>query len=646
MAVVSAPVSRAGGMVVAPPILAEPAYRGLWSWLTTVDHKRIGILYGVSAGTFFVFGGLEALVIRLQLWTPNSTLVSAQMFNALFTMHATTMIFLAIMPLGAAFFNFIIPLQIGARDVAFPRLNAFSYWAFILGGIMLNISFLLGGAPDAGWFGYANLTTRTYSPGPGIDFWMLGLQILGVASIAAALNFFVTILNMRAPGMGFMRMPIFCWMSLITMILILLAFPSITVGLILLMFDRFFDTNFYSVPHAGDPILWQHLFWVFGHPEVYILILPAMGIISEIIPVFSRKPLFGYAVMVYSGIAIAFLAFGVWAHHMFAVGLGAIADAVFASSTMLIAVPTGVKIFNWIGTMFRGSVSFKTPMLYAVGFISMFIIGGVTGIMHASPPADLIQHDTYFIVAHIHYVLIGGSIMALLAGVHYWFPKMSGRMMNETLGQWQFWTFFIFFNVTFMPMHWTGLLGMPRRVYTYGPDLGVTELNQLSTIGALGLGISVLLFVINLFASLRYGEIAPDDPWDGATLEWSIPSPPPIFNFARIPTVHSRDGWWAMKHPERMHLDPIEVTPLAGGPGHATERAHEVIATAGPDATPPVIHMPSPSYWPLLSALGLAMMASGLLMADAFGPITIPIFAILGVLLLVGSIYGWSFEAP
>jgi len=644
MAVVTAPLSRAGGMVVAPPSLAEPAYRGLWSWLTTVDHKRIGILYGVSAFAFFCIGGLEALVIRLQLWVPDNTLVSAQMFNSLFTMHATTMIFLAIMPLGASFFNFIIPLQIGARDVAFPRLNAFSYWAFILGGIMLNVSFLLGGAPDAGWFGYANLTTRAYSPGPGIDFWMLGLQVLGVASLAAALNFFVTIVNMRAPGLSFMRLPIFCWMSLITMVLLLLAFPSITVGLILLMFDRFFDTNFYSVPHGGDPILWQHLFWVFGHPEVYILILPAMGIVSEIIPVFSRKPLFGYAVMVYSGIAIAFLAFGVWAHHMFAVGLGPIADAVFASSTMLIAVPTGVKIFNWIGTMFKGSVSFKTPMLFAVGFISMFIIGGVTGIMHASPPADLIQHDTYFIVAHIHYVLIGGSIMALFAGIYYWFPKMSGRMLNETLGQWNFWTFLIFFNVTFMPMHWTGLLGMPRRVYTYGPDLGVTTLNQISTVGAIGLGFSVLIFVVNIFTSLRYGELAPDDPWDGATLEWSIPSPPPIYNFARIPTVHSRDAWWAMKHPERMHLDPIEVTPLAGGPGHATEVAHEVVATAAPGAAPPVIHMPSPSFWPFLAALGLAIMASGLLMADSFGPMTIPVFAILGLLLLVGSIYGWSFE--
>jgi cytochrome c oxidase subunit I len=649
MAVVTAPrapVTHVGGMVVAPPTIAEPAYQGLWSWFTTVDHKRIGILYGVSAGTFFVIGGLEALVIRLQLWVPNNTLVTAETFNALFTMHATTMIFLAIMPMGLLFFNYILPLQIGARDVAFPRLNAFSYWTFILGGIMLNVSFLLGGAPDAGWFGYANLTTRQYSPGPGIDFWMLGLQVLGVASLAGALNFFVTLLNMRAPGMSFMRMPIFCWMALITMVLLLLAFPSITVGLILLMFDRFFDTNFYSVPHGGDPILWQHLFWVFGHPEVYILILPAMGIVSEIIPVFARKPLFGYAVMVYSGIAIGFLAFGVWAHHMFAVGLGPIADAVFASSTMLIAVPTGVKIFNWIGTMFKGSVSFKTPMLFSMGFISMFIIGGLSGIMHASPPADLLQHDTYFIVAHIHYVLIGGSIFGLLAGVHYWFPKMSGRMLNETLGKWNFWTFIIFFNLTFMPMHWTGLLGMPRRVYTYGPELGVTTLNQMSTIGAIGLGFSVLLFVINIFTSLRFGEIASDDPWDGATLEWSIPSPPPAYNFARLPSVHSRDAWWALKHPERMHLDPIEVTPAAGGPAHATEQAHDVVRTATLDSPPPIIHMPSPSYWPLLCSVGLFLMAAGLLVSESVGTIAIPVFLIAGLLLLIGSIYGWSYEAP
>jgi len=609
------------GAAIAGPTLVEAADQGLWSWITTVDHKRIGILYGVSAGVFFVLGGLEALVIRLQLWTPNNTLVGAQAYNALFTMHATTMIFLAIMPLGAAFFNFIIPLQIGARDVAFPRLNAFSYWVFILGGIMLNLSFLLGGAPDAGWFGYANLTTRQYSPGSGIDFWILGLQVLGIASLAAALNFLVTIINMRAPGLSFMRLPIFCWMSLITMILLLLAFPSITVGLILLLFDRFFDTNFFSVPQGGDPILWQNLFWVFGHPEVYILILPAMGVVSEIIPVFSRKPLFGYAVMVYSGIAIGFLAFGVWAHHMFAVGLGPIADAIFASTTMLIAVPTGVKIFNWIATMRRGAVSFKTPMLYSVGFFSMFIIGGLSGIMHASPPADLIQHDTYFVVAHIHYVLIGGSIMALFAGIYYWFPKMSGRMMDEKLGKWNFWTFLIFFNVTFFPMHFSGLLGMPRRVYTYGPDLGVTELNQLSTVGAIGLGFSVLIFLVNLFTSLRSGEIAGDDPWDGATLEWSIPPPPPVYNFARIPIIDTRDAWWAMKHAEPR-----------------TTQSH--------DTVPPAIHMPSPSYFPLMVATGLAVMASGLLVADAGDPVTIPIFAIMGLLIVLAGIYGWSFEPP
>ncbi len=635
MAVAAAPVSHGHG-VVAPAAEVTRAYHGLWSWITTVDHKRIGILYGVSAFTFFVIGGLEALVIRLQLWVPNNTLVSAQVFNSLFTMHATTMIFLAIMPLGACFFNFIIPLQIGARDVAFPRLNAFSYWAFILGGILLNVSFLLGGAPDAGWFGYANLTTREYSPGPGIDYWILGLQVLGVASLAAALNFFVTIVNMRAPGMGFMRLPVFCWMSLITMVLILLAFPSITVGLLLLMFDRFFQTNFYSVPHGGDPILWQHLFWVFGHPEVYILILPAMGIVSEIIPVFSRKPLFGYAVMVYSGIAIAFLAFGVWAHHMFATGLGPLADAVFSSTTMLIAVPTGVKIFNWIGTMWFGSLNFKTPLLYAIGFISMFIIGGLSGVMHASPPADLIQHDTYFIVAHIHYVLIGGSIFALLAGIHYWFPKISGRMLNEKLGTWTFWLFLIFFNVTFLPMHWTGLLGMPRRVYTYGPELGVTGLNQLSTIGAVGLGFSVLMFVVNVFVSLRHGEVAPDDPWDGATLEWSIPSPPPVYNFAQVPIVRARDAWWAMKYPERTHADPIEpATPVGGGPAQAAMHGHDVTAVAT-STRPAVIHMPSPSYFPFLVAVGLLVMASSLLTTMAMAPI--------GILILIAGIYGWSFE--
>jgi cytochrome c oxidase subunit 1 len=635
MAVVAAPVPHTTG-VVAPSREVARAYHGLWSWITTVDHKRIGILYGVSAFTFFLIGGLEALVIRLQLWAPNMTLVSAQMFNALFTMHATTMIFLAIMPLSAAFFNFIIPLQIGARDVAFPRLNAFSYWVFISGAVLLHVSFLVGSAPDVGWFGYANLTAREFSPGPAVDFWLLGLQVLGVSSVAAALNFLITIINMRAPGMTYMRLPIFVWMSLITMVLIVLAFPAITVGLILLMFDRFFGTNFFIVAKGGDPVLWQHLFWVFGHPEVYILILPAMGVASEILPVFSRKPLFGYAVMVYSGLAIAFLSFGVWAHHMFAVGLGPMADAIFSASTMLIAIPTGVKVFNWIATMWGGAIRFSTAMLFAVSFISMFIIGGLSGVMHASPPADLQQTDTYFVVAHIHYVLIGGSIFALFAGIYYWFPKMTGRLLNETLGKLHFWTFFLAFNVTFMPMHWTGLVGgMPRRVYTYGSELNVTELNQASTIGALALGLSVLIFVVNAFVSLRSGKRAGNDPWEGATLEWSIPSPPPVYNFARVPVVHSRDALWALKHPERVHGSAAHAS-------HAAAEAHDGHGAQAADE-PPVIHMPSPSYFPVMIAMGLLVGASGLLVTYVAGAAGYAVSAI-GFLVVLAGIFGWSYE--
>ncbi|MEO8227682.1 MAG: cbb3-type cytochrome c oxidase subunit I, partial [Gemmatimonadota bacterium] len=404
---------------------------GLWSWITTVDHKRIGILYGATAFFFFLLGGLEALLMRIQLGRPDNTFLSPDLYNQLFTMHGTTMIFLAVMPLSAMYFNFFIPLLIGARDVAFPRLNAFSYWVFLFGGLFLNSSFLFGAAPNQGWFGYANLTSRQFSPGLNVDFWMLGLQILGIASLAAGVNFFVTVLNLRAPGMKLMRMPMFVWMSFITQVLILLAFPVITVALILLMFDRFFGTHFFVPQGGGDPLLWQHLFWIFGHPEVYILILPSFGIVSEILPVFSRKPLFGYAAMVFSGVFIAFLGFGVWSHHMFSTGMGPIADTVFSLSTMLIAVPTGVKIFNWIGTIWGGSIQFKTPMYFALGFIAMFIIGGLSGVMHASPPADLQQTDTYFVVAHFHYVLFGGSIFALTGGAYYWWPKMFGRLLNE-----------------------------------------------------------------------------------------------------------------------------------------------------------------------------------------------------------------------
>src|SRR3990170_6342036 len=390
--------------------------KGIWSWLTTVDHKRIGMLYLFTALFFFLVGGLEAIVIRAQLGGPNRDLVSAEMYNQLFTMHGTTMIFLAIMPLSAAFFNFLIPLQIGARDVAFPRLNAFSYWVYLFGGIFLTVPIFFALAPDGGWFGYAPLTTKAYSPGMNIDFWVIGLQILGVSSLAAAFNFLTTIINLRAPGMTLMRMPMFTWMSFVVQFLLVLAFPVITIALVFLLFDRFFGTNFYTITAGADPLLWQHLFWIFGHPEVYILILPAFGLVSEILPTHSQKPLFGYAVMVYSGILIGFLGFGVWAHHMFAVGMGPVADTVFSLTTMLIAIPTGVKIFNWIATVAQGKLRFTTAMWFALGLVSLFTIGGISGIMHSSPPADLQQTDTYFIVAHFHYVLFGGSIMGIFAG--------------------------------------------------------------------------------------------------------------------------------------------------------------------------------------------------------------------------------------
>ena len=582
---------------------------GLWSWITTVDHKRIGALYGVTAFLFFLLGGLEAMIIRIQLMRPENTFVSPAVYNQMFTMHGTTMIFLAVMPLSASFFNFMIPLMIGARDVAFPRLNAFSYWVFLFGGLFLNISFLLGGAPDTGWFGYANLTSKTFSPGHGVDFWAVGLQILGIASLAAAFNFIVAIINLRAPGMSLMRMPPFVWMTLVTSFLIILAFPVITVALIFLLFDRFVGTHFYTPEAGADPLLWQHLFWLFGHPEVYILILPAMGIISEVLPTFSRKPLFGYPIVVYSGIFIGFMGWGVWSHHMFAVGLGPLADSFFAITTMLIAIPTGVKIFNWIGTLWGGRVHLTTSMLFAIGFILLFTMGGLSGFMHASPPSDLQQTDTYFVVAHIHYVLFGGAIMGVFAGLYYWFPKMTGRMLNETLGKWHFWTTMIAMNLTFFPMHFVGMLGMPRRVYTYPPGMGFDAMNLMSTVGALMLGASVLVFVANFLWSRKRGAVAGADPWGGGSLEWAIPSPPPVYNFASIPRVTSLDPLW---HREGREL-ALQSNQMRGP-----------------------IHMPPNSYWPIVSGFGLTMLLGGMIFGWWMG--------IPGLLIMLTGLYSWAFE--
>ena len=598
-------------------VIARPTgYTGLWGWITTVDHKRIGVLYGVTAFIMFLIAGLEAGAIRAQLAQPDSTLIGPETFNRLFTMHATAMVFMVIMPLSASFFNFVVPLAIGARDVAFPRLNAFSYWVFLFGTLLMHASFLVGQVPDAGWFSYANLTSTTYSPNDGLDFWALGLLVLGVSSVAAALNFMVTIINMRCPGMTMMRMPVFIWMTLITSILLVLAFPVITVGLVELVLDRNFGTHFFDTSGGGDPIMWQHLFWVFGHPEVYILILPPMGVVSEILPTFSRKPLFGYPVVIFSGIVIGFMSWAVWSHHMFTTGMGPTALTVFTITTMLIAVPTGVKIFNWIGTMWGGSIEFKTPMLFAIGFISLFIIGGLSGVSHAVAPSDFQQQDTYYIVAHIHYVLFGGSIFGILAGMYYWFPKLTGRMMGEGLGKWNFWLTFIGMNLTFFPMHYVGLNGMPRRIYTYGEEFGWGLLNSLSSLGYVVLFIGMLLLVINIIQSLRNGRVAGHDPWDAPTLEWSISSPPPVYNFAEIPRVEGRDPYWTTKRRAEAAGQPV----------------------AGPEARVDVstIHMPSPSYWPALVAVGVVLIAAGLL--THYG-----LSFVGGVIALLGTI-GWSNE--
>ena len=615
-------------LAAAPPYIethTEPSTTGIWSWLTTVDHKRIGVLYLVSSLFFFVFGGLEAGLLRAQLATPNGRILSAEMYNQLFTMHGTTMIFLAVMPLSAAFFNLLIPLQIGARDVAFPRLNAFSYWVFLLGAIFITFPIFFQIAPDGGWFGYAPLSTKAYSPQINMDFWVLGLQILGISSLAAGFNFITTIINMRAPGMSLMRMPIFTWMSFVVQFLVALAFPVITVALVFLQFDRFFGTNFYTVAKGADPLLWQHLFWVFGHPEVYILILPAFGLVSEVLPTFSRKPLFGYPVMVYSGILIGFLGFGVWAHHMFSVGMGAIADAVFSLTTMLIAVPTGVKIFNWLATMWGGQIRFTVAMKFAIGLVAMFTIGGISGVMHSSPPADLQQTDTYFVVAHFHYVLVGGSMFGLFSGLYYYFPKFSGRMMSEKIGNWHFWLFLLGMNLTFFPMHFSGLLGMPRRIYQYDSGQGLELFNMLSSIGYVIQAIGVLFGAINFVISWRSGARASSNPWGAATLEWTIPSPPPDYNFAVVPTVKSRYPLWNMKGGDTLV--------------HETTWEEEKNIRI-PTSQELGIVMPNPSIWPLVTAAGIMCMFSGLLFLEMNTFVGIGIM-LTGSVWWIGALYKW-----
>jgi len=585
--------------------------------MTTVDHKRIAVLYGVTAFIFMLIAGLEAGVIRMQLASADNDLVGPGRFNQMFTMHATTMVFMVIMPLSVSFFNFVIPLAIGARDVAFPRLNALSFWIFLFGGILMNVSFLVDQVPDAGWFSYANLTEKPFSVNRGLDYWAISLLVMGAASVAGGLNFIVTIINLRAPGMTMMRMPVFVWMTLITSILLVLAFPVITVGLIELTMDRNFGTHFFIPSEGGDPVLWQHLFWVFGHPEVYILILPPMGIVSEVLPTFSRKPLFGYPFVIFSGIVIGIMGWAVWSHHMFTVGLGPVANSVFTITTMLIAVPTGVKIFNWIFTLWRGSIEFTTSMMFALGFVALFIVGGLSGVSHAVSPSDFQQSDTYYIVAHLHYVLFGGSIFGIFAGIYYWWPKITGKMLDESLGRLNFWLMFIGMNLTFFPMHYLGLNGMPRRIYTYSAEFGWENLNQLASIGYVVLFVSFLVFILNVLRTRNSRKVS-HDPWDAPGLEWSIASPPPPYNFAELPRVDGLDQYWIMK----------EQAEAAGTPITEPEALVD-------EST---IHMPSPSYWPIFTAVGVTLIGGGLLSHYALSFVG-------GVIAMMGVI-GWSNEPP
>lgn len=583
----------------------------LWDYLTTVDHKKIAILYLIAGGLFFLVGGLEAVFIRIQLAVPNNDFVSAGVYNEILTMHGTTMIFLAAMPLVFAFMNAVMPLQIGARDVAFPFVNALGFWLFFFGGLFLNLSWFLGGAPDAGWTSYASLAV--HSKGHGVDFYLLGLQISGIGTLIGGINFLVTIINMRAPGMTYMRMPLFTWTTFVTSALILFAFPPLTIGLVLMMFDRLFGAKFFEVAMGGNTIIWEHLFWIFGHPEVYILILPAFGIFSEIMPIFSRKRLFGYSSMVFATVLIGFLGFMVWVHHMFTTGLGPVANSIFAVATMAIGVPTGIKIFNWLLTMWGGSVKFTTPMHWAFAFIPTFLAGGVTGVMLASAAADYQYHDTYFVVAHFHYVIVGGVVFAIFAGTHLYWPKMFGTMLNEVLGKITFWLFFIGFHMTFFIQHFLGLWGMPRRVFTYLPGQGFDTANMISSIGAAFMSAGVIVLLINIIMTSVKNVRVGNDPWgDGRTLEWSLPSPPPFYNFKQLPLVRGLDAYWLEKMEGKNGMTPAE--PLGD------------------------IHMPNSSFLPFMMSLGLFIAAFGAMYHVNDKPWALPLM-IFGLLVTFGSMF-------
>ncbi|MFA5919678.1 MAG: cytochrome c oxidase subunit I [Methylococcaceae bacterium] len=601
----SATIGSAAEIRLAQLWESAPGWRG---WLSTVDHKEIGLRYLITAFIFLLMGGIEALIMRVQLASPDQTLLTPEQYSQLFTMHGVTMIFLYSLPILSGFSNYLWPLMLGSRDMAFPRLNALSYWIFLFAGIFLYASFPLGEAPNAGWFNYVPFAGLEYNTGPNIDVYALGMVLLGISTTVGAINFVVTLFRMRAPGMSIDRVPILVWGTLTASVANIFAIPSVSLAFFLLWLDRQVGTHFFDVVNGGKPLLWQHLFWMFGHPWVYAVVLPAMGIVSDALPTFCRRPLVGYSAVALSTMATMLLGFGVWIHHMFAAGLPTLALSFFGAASMVISIPSAVAVFAWIATIWLGRPVFNTPFLFFAGFVLLFVIGGLSGVMTAAVPLDFQLNETYFIVAHLHYVLLGINVFPVIGGIYYWFPKFFGRMMNETLGKWSFWVMFIGFNLGFFPMHVAGLLGMPRRIYTYAPNMGWSTVNMVTSVGSFVFAAGILIFLVNIVVSLKRGALAAPNPWDAPTLEWATPSPPPAYNFAVIPFIASRHPLWEDRLDEGAGRSSLER-------GYLLMEGRETIGTTPLDAIPDIIlKMPEDSYTPFFVGLFSALAFTGLLL--------------------------------